>query len=317
MKIKSFLCWLVCGCMFLNGCGENLELENTNSDNSLSDSSFEKTYSVTIPSVNLSDENSYSEPECAHVWQSATCTEPSYCNICGQTSGKPLGHSYSGEYCIRCGAINPNYKETIEVSYISMNQYDETIYIGKQITLQYSLYPDDATNKKVTWSSSDPNIAKVDQNGTVSGVSAGEATITVKAANGESDDCTITVKEDIAAKCSLTLPLCPITVNYYSYSGSIYSTTNVTNIKYQFEESYNGEVKLCMYFSGEKTYDSQGGGQSSSCKIGWKLYDADNYVVKDGTVYTTSVKMGEKYKDQEETVYLAPGTYRLEVLNVN
>ncbi len=170
----------------------------------------------------------------------------------------------------------------------------------------------------MTWSSSDSSVATVDQSGVVTGISAGEAKITVKSENGKTADCKITVKEDIAAKSSLSVPSCPKTINYYSYSGSIYSTTRVTDISYKFEETYNGEVNLLIYFSGEKTYDSQGSGQSSSCKIGYKLYDADNYVIADGTAYTTSVKVGEKYKDKEEIIYfLKPGAYRLEILHVN
>lgn len=47
---------------------------------------------------------------------------------------------------------------------------------------------------KVTWSSSAPNVAKVDGNGVVTAVGRGTATITAAAENGESASCKVTVK---------------------------------------------------------------------------------------------------------------------------
>ncbi len=324
MKIKSILCVFLCLCV-LGGCSGQAEQTaaskpaTTSTVSRQTKSTAAKSSATTSATVSVAEAPAAnSKTTCSHVWQDATCTKPRTCAICNQTTGSPLGHSYSGRYCTRCGATNPNYTETVEVSSVYLDQYSETIYIGQQITLNYSISPSNATNPSVTWSSSNSGVATVNSSGVVTGVSAGEATITVAAANGRTDDCTITVKEDVVAKCSLSIPSCPITVDEYNYSGSRVTTTNVTGIRCEFEENYDGTVELSMYFSGEKTYDSRGAGQSSSCKIGWKIYDADNYVVEDGTVYTTAVSMGEKYRDNEETVYsLAPGAYRLEILDVN
>lgn len=54
----------------------------------------------------------------------------------------------------------------------------------KMITLKAEVQPANATNKKVTWSSSDSAVAKVDANGRVTGVSAGIARITATAQDG-------------------------------------------------------------------------------------------------------------------------------------
>lgn len=71
-------------------------------------------------------------------------------------------------------------------------------------------------------------------------------------------------------------------------------------------------------FTGEKTYDIDGAGQSRSIKVGWKLYDAEGYVVESGTASSTSIKMGEKFKNCEDRIYsLDPGEYELEIMNVN
>lgn len=55
----------------------------------------------------------------------------------------------------------------------------------------------DASNKELEWSSSNPNIANVDQNGNVTAVSAGNCEITAKAKDESQNDakCAITVKE--------------------------------------------------------------------------------------------------------------------------
>ena len=114
----------------------------------------------------------------------------------------------------------------------------------------------------------------------------------------------------------MLLPDAPITVSYNSSSGKLYSKVSISNMNYSFEESYDGKVSLTIYFTGQKTYDYKGDNSSSSCKIGWKLYDEDGYVVKSGTAYTADLETGEKFKDSEETIYgLEPGQYTLKILD--
>ncbi|MGE5398332.1 MAG: Ig-like domain-containing protein [Chitinophagales bacterium] len=55
---------------------------------------------------------------------------------------------------------------------------------GQRETLIATVTPDNATNKTVTWSSSDANVATVDDKGNVTAVSAGTATITVTTEDG-------------------------------------------------------------------------------------------------------------------------------------
>ena len=68
-----------------------------------------------------------------------------------------------------------------------------TVTVGNQVKLSYSVNPVGAT---LTFSSSDPAVADVDNSGTVTGVSAGSATITGVCSNGITRTCSVTVKEE-------------------------------------------------------------------------------------------------------------------------
>lgn len=84
----------------------------------------------------------------------------------------------------------------------SMSITDETIILtegeDKQLTAEAS--PIESENKAVTWSSSDESVATVDENGKVTAVSAGNATITVTSAIDErkTATCSVTVNHDFS-----------------------------------------------------------------------------------------------------------------------
>ena len=55
----------------------------------------------------------------------------------------------------------------------------------ESLQLEYTLQPENATDRAVAWTSSDEGIATVDENGVVTGVAPGKVTITGTAANGK------------------------------------------------------------------------------------------------------------------------------------
>lgn len=72
----------------------------------------------------------------------------------------------------------------ISVKGISLNQTSLEMLIGKTYKLSCAITPDNAANKEVKWESSDNSIATVDEDGTVTAINKGEATIKVTALDG-------------------------------------------------------------------------------------------------------------------------------------
>ena len=72
---------------------------------------------------------------------------------------------------------------------------DQTVYIGDSLELSASITPENIDDPSIVWSSSDEEIAMVDQNGLVKTLAEGEVTIYAKAANGVTGEMTFAVKE--------------------------------------------------------------------------------------------------------------------------
>lgn len=71
---------------------------------------------------------------------------------------------------------------TVPVSSITLDKTTLSLVIGESFTLTATVKPDDATDKTVTWSSSDESVARVD-NGKVTAVNAGQAKISAAVGN--------------------------------------------------------------------------------------------------------------------------------------
>ena len=74
--------------------------------------------------------------------------------------------------------------EVTPVTGVSVTPAQATIRVGNTTTIKAIVTPDDATEKAVTWTSSDDTVATVDSNGVVTGVKVGTATITATTIDG-------------------------------------------------------------------------------------------------------------------------------------
>ena len=73
----------------------------------------------------------------------------------------------------------------IPVEAVELDQTELSLKVGETATLTATIFPDDATNQDVVWSSSDEAVATV-VDGVVTAVAEGEALITVTAVDGGS-----------------------------------------------------------------------------------------------------------------------------------
>ncbi|MGI6369944.1 MAG: T9SS type A sorting domain-containing protein [Ignavibacteria bacterium] len=86
------------------------------------------------------------------------------------------------------------YKKTISVTGVTLDEEILTIKKGESASLTATVLPADATNKAVTWSSDNPDVATVDDVGKITALSAGTATITVTTVDGSfTASCVVTV----------------------------------------------------------------------------------------------------------------------------
>lgn len=117
------------------------------------------------------------------------------------------------------------------------------------------------------------------------------------------------IKEKLE-KCSLELPSVPLSVSNYDVDGKVLNTYELTNLKYEFENS--GEnVRLRFYVSAKKTYDALGENMSSPVILSYKLYDNEGNVVESSRIISSvSVMVGESFKAQNNN-YITPGAYKL------
>ena len=83
---------------------------------------------------------------------------------------------------------------TIPVTGISVSPAAISLKVNGKATLTAMVSPEDATDKAVTWTSDNENVAVVDSNGAVTAVSVGKAVITVRTVDGDfTATCKVTV----------------------------------------------------------------------------------------------------------------------------
>ena len=101
-----------------------------------------------------------------------------------------------------CGEKEPL---PVSVTNVALNVTSLELTEGDEASLTATVTPENATNKKVSWTSSDNNVATV-SNGKVTAVKAGNATITVTTEDGgKSATCEITVMAKVYSVESVSL----------------------------------------------------------------------------------------------------------------
>lgn len=121
---------------------------------------------------------------------------------------------------------------TVEISSypaasVSLDKKELSLNVNDEVSLNATVLPDNATDKSVTWTSSDNAVATVDANGKVTAVAKGTATITVKTNDGGFEDtCEVTVSDVI----SYSLAIDPATAEINALESKEFSVI-LTTIK--------------------------------------------------------------------------------------
>jgi len=86
-----------------------------------------------------------------------------------------------------------NIVDLVPVASVTLNKTASQLTVGAVETLTATVLPTDATDKSITWSSSDPTVASVNDNGEVTALKVGTTTITAAAHNSVKAECVVTV----------------------------------------------------------------------------------------------------------------------------
>lgn len=114
---------------------------------------------------------------------------------------------------------------TVDVTNIQINEKVESIDVGDNRTLTATITPDNATNKNITWKSSDDSIATVSSTGKITAKKVGIAEITATSSNGKVSTIKISVKEEMKEEKE---PVKDITVVSTATTGKSNITNNTT-----------------------------------------------------------------------------------------
>ena len=125
------------------------------------------------------------------------------------------------------------------VTSIALNVDDTHIDTDGSSQLTATITPADATLPTLYWSSDNPKVASVDQNGLVHGLSDGEATITAKAIDGSGvvATCHVTVSEIIAETLELDPAEIAISINKSVVITPIYTPAEISNTNFEWTSS--------------------------------------------------------------------------------
>ena len=128
----------------------------------------------------------------------------------------------------RAGGFKASCTITVVIPVESIELDHSELYLepGETEALNATVLPDNATNKTVTWSSSDEDVASVGSDGSVTAVADGTATITATAEDGGlTASCTVTVKTPAAEPTDLAGAVADGTAQVSIEDGLIYNGT--------------------------------------------------------------------------------------------
>lgn len=165
---------------------------------------------------------------------------------------------------------------------VKLNKNTLDLTVDSSETLTANVLPVDATNKDVTWVSSDTDVAAVDENGKVTAAKAGKATITVSVkSNPElTDTCEVTVTDQIFSVTGvmLTPDKAELYVGETKNLTVVFAPSNATNKNVTWESSdpavatvADGVVTAVGKGTATITVTTEDGGFTATCEVTVKI----------------------------------------------
>jgi uncharacterized protein YjdB len=182
--------------------------------------------------------------------------------------------------------------KAVNVTEVTLDKTELTLTEGETETLTATVRPDNADNRKVTWSSDKTDVATVDGDGRVTAVKAGVATVTVTTEDGgKTASCKVTVKAKAVNVTEVTLDRTELTLTE-GETGTLTATVkpdNADNRKVTWISdktdvaTVDGAGKVTAVKPGEAvvTVTTEDGGKTATCKV----------TVKAKTVSVTGVEV--------------------------
>ena len=168
--------------------------------------------------------------------------------------------------------------KAVNVTEVTLDRTELTLTEGETETLTATVKPDNADNRKVTWSSDKTEVATVDGNGKVTAVKPGEAVVTVTTEDGgKTATCKVTVKAKAVSVTDVTLDKTELTL-MEGETETLTATVrpdNADNRKVTWSSdktevaTVGGDGRVTAVKAGEAvvTVTTEDGGKTATCKV--------------------------------------------------
>ena len=107
-----------------------------------------------------------------------------YFDIIAVSGGETNIYAQSRDGSVKSQPLHVIVKEPIKVESIELQGYKSDLLIGEKTIAQAIISPENAEDRTITWTSSDGQVAQVDENGNITAVGDGQAMITATSSNG-------------------------------------------------------------------------------------------------------------------------------------
>ena len=170
---------------------------------------------------------------------------------------------------------------------LELNYTEKTMLVGEVLILKGTFTPADATDKTLTWKSSNENVATVSQNGSVTAKSGGKVTITATSSNGIVAGCVISIIDPASDK-QFTLTAQSRTAAVGSYV-DIPLIVGKASLSYLSAEFTYDTTKLQFFSVCDVAFDNFKSSMAKEGKI--RLVCSDDTAVEPGKVATLRFKV--------------------------